>query len=116
MTGEAILVSYLNGVGFQAFGGVPESRPGEFVTVERTGGRRTRVIDSGTYAVQVWAGSTAEAMTLANRVADLLVDAPRVVDAVASVDVVSVYNFPDPDSRQARYQLTVSAAIMHALD
>lgn len=116
MSGESVIIAYLNEAGsLPAFGDVPEDRPSVFITVERTGGARSRIVDEGTYAVGVWATSRAEAMSLADDVADLLIDAPAHVDAVAALDVLSVYNFPDPESRQARYQLTVSAVIMPAI-
>lgn len=117
MTGEATLITYLNESGtVPAFGDVPEDRPRRFLTVERTGGARSRIVDEGTYAVQAWAESRAEAMVLADRIAELLDEAPAHVDAIAAVEVVSVYNFPDPDSGTPRYQLTVTAVVMPAVD
>lgn len=117
MSAEAILIGFLNEHGtIPAYGDVPATRPSAFITLERTGGQHTRVVDEGTFAVQVWAASRAEAMLSADETADLLITAPALVDAVASLAVLSVYNFPDPDSGTPRYQLTVTAVVMPAVD
>lgn len=98
-------------VGVGVYGSIPETRPERFVTVERTGGQVSGLVDYPTFAVQCWGESRAEAAALASRATQALqslVSYPQ----VASISVDSLYNFPDPDSRQARYQLTVSAVIM----
>ena len=112
---EALLIQALNespllaGVG--VYGSIPGTRPERFVTVERTGGQVGGLVDYPAFAVQCWGESRAEAAALASRATQALqslVSYPQ----VASISVDALYNFPDPDSRQARYQLTVSAAIM----
>lgn len=85
---------------------------GQLVTIERTGGRAGHLIDYGVYAVQAWADNHADAYQLASDVRDMLIDAPAHLADLASTQVASMYNFPDPDSRQARYQLTVTASLM----
>lgn len=85
---------------------------GQLVTIERTGGRADHLIDYGVYAVQAWADTHADAYQLASDVRDALITAPAHLDALASAQVASMYNFPDSDSRQARYQLTVTASLM----
>lgn len=113
-TCEGLLIAYLNATlpgGVRAFGDVPADRPGVFVTVERTGGGRTRYSQDVLLAVGCWHTSRAEAASLAEQVAALLVDAPAHVPRLAATGVQSVYNLPDPDSGQARYQLTATATI-----
>lgn len=85
---------------------------GQLVTIERAGGRADHLIDYGVYAVQAWADTHADAYQLASDVRDALITAPASVADLASTNVTSMYNFPDPDSRQARYQLTVTASLM----
>ena len=112
---EAALIAWLNAdsaVLVEAFGSVPEVRPSSFVTVERTGGQQAVLFDSPTLAVQCWAGTRSEAMKLADLVAARLRDGWRQQPYVAACDVHSIYNFPDPDSGQARYPLTVTASLM----
>ena len=111
------LIAFLNsdaalvGVGLVSFGAIPEDRPGRFITVERTGGARDRLIDHPTFAVQVWAESRATAATLADLVADRIRDGFILQPEVAAVDVTTAYNWPD-ESGQDRYQLVVTAVIM----
>ena len=85
---------------------------GQLVTIERTGGRADHLIDYGVYAVQAWADTHADAYQLASDVRDALIAAPASVADLASAQVTSMYNFPDIDSRQARYQLTVAVSLM----
>ena len=64
--------------------------------------------------MQAWADTKARAALLADETAEAIrawIRAPEVADVVVS----SLYSFPDPDSRQARYQLTVSASLMRAV-
>ena len=104
LTCEGLLIAYLNATltgGVRAFGDVPAARPESFVTVERTGGGCGRH----------WHTSRAKAAALGEQVAALLVQAPAHVPRLAATGVQSVYNLPDPDSGQARYQLTATATI-----
>lgn len=82
---------------------VPKDRPERFVTVERTGGALDTFRDLPQFAIQVWGKSTADAAALADEVRKTL---PRLTELthVARVNVGGTYNFPDPDSSQARYQ------------
>lgn len=111
MTSEALLIHALNNTieGLPAYGDVPANRPDEFITVERTGGAKGKILDAGTYAVQVWATTRSRAASLADKTAAYLnTEAPQRPE-IAAVNVASAYNFPDPDSRTPRYQLTVNA-------
>lgn len=104
MNVEAALVAYLSReLGVPAYGDVPDPRPGEFVTVERTGGATERFRDLPQVAVQFWAPSRHEASELCRRGVAALA-AFEGEDGVCRVDVTTSYDFPDPDSRQARYQ------------
>ena len=112
---EAALIAWLNAdvaVLVEAFGSIPEVRQSSFITVERTGGQQTSLFDSPTLAVQCWAETRSEAMKLADLVAARLRGGWRQQSYVAACDVNSIYNFPNPDSGQARYQLTVTASLM----
>ena len=115
VSGEADLIAWLNAdadTSVSAFGNIPEDRPSSFITVERTGGQQMGIVDYPALAVQCWAPSRADAMALADLVADRLRDGWRLAPNVAACDINSIYNFPDPDSGQARYQLTVTATLM----
>lgn len=105
----AALVAWLPGkCGVPVSSKVPEERPERFVTVERTGGARSIGSDRPALAVQAWAQTDAEAAQLALGCADALVrECAREIPQVCRCTVEGVYDFPDPDSRQSRQQLSV---------
>lgn len=86
---------------------VPEKRPKEFITIERTGGGFEHGKDEVNLAIQCWAESTAKVYELALVARLVLVNLRELVSEVCSSRVESIYNFPDPDSRAARMQLDV---------
>lgn len=114
MTTEALLITALEGAikDVPIHGDVPTDRPPKFITVERLGGPRDLIQDRGTYALQCWAPTRAKAAALSEQVADAVLHLPATTPALAATDVVSALNFPDPDSGQARYQVTVNAVAM----
>lgn len=116
MNAEVVAVDWFNadaalkGVPLEAFMDIPADRPGRFITVERTGGGDERWRGLPTLAVQVWAQYRYEAADLAALVVGSLrrmVALPN----VARVEVQNVYNFPDPDSGQVRYQVTADLVV-----
>ncbi|RTE47732.1 DUF3168 domain-containing protein [Actinobaculum sp. 352] len=119
MNSEALLIGWLNthaALQSPAYSDVPagtpdDPKPDMFITVERTGGQRTPVIDYPVFAVQCWADRREDAAQLADTVAQILTTDLPLHWNIGSVDVNSTYNFPDPDSDLARYQLTVTATI-----
>lgn len=107
MAVEVLAVDHLNEVGdVEAFMDVPADRPGEFITVERVGGPEGRILGAPLLAVQVWAGARWRAAELAKTYSDII-RRMETLPWVGRVAISSVTNFPDPDSRTARYQLTV---------
>lgn len=85
---------------------VPQERPDEFITVERTGGQASMGVDEPNLAVQAWSSTYEGAYQLALEVRDLVVwHAVEGMPNVCKAEVGSIYSFPDPDSRQPRYQL-----------
>ena len=106
---EAALVGWLaERTGVPAFGSVPEDKPPEFLTVERTGGATALGIDRPTVAVQAWAESPAAAMGLALKICRLAVERmAQEVAQVSSCKADATYSFPDPKSRRARCQLVL---------
>lgn len=105
---ERELVEWLpKKVGVPCAADVPDPRPERFVTVERTGGDTSLGVDRPLLAVQAWAGSRLDASRLASAVATALVLDSWEIPQVCRCRVTSTYNFPDPESRQARYQLDV---------
>lgn len=106
---ERMAVDWINshGNGLPASMDVPERRPPEFVTVERTGGAEEPFRSTGTLAVQCWSTSRYKASELAEHVRRILLGMP-VLPQVSACNVTGVYNYPEPDPPyRARYQLTV---------
>lgn len=108
---EQALVEWLPGaVGVPCFADVPDPRPDSFLTVERTGGSSSLGVDRPGVAVQAWAPTRERASRLALTARDALVLRSAEIPEICRCSVDSVYNFPDPDSGSARYQLSVSLA------
>lgn len=102
---EAAIIAYLREFDYEAFADVPNPRPDYFITVERTGGGDLeKDIDLPTVAVQSWSPTRYEASLLSKDVDALLLDMPGEVEDVMNCERDTLYNFPDPDSKTARYQ------------
>ena len=97
-------VSWLSGQGYTASTWPRADAPSEFVTVERTGGGTSDMVDHPTVAVQCWAQTEerAEAMSVEIRNKLMCESRPR---GVTKVNVNSgPYPFWDEDTRCPRYQ------------
>lgn len=104
---EREIVAYLTErLDCTAYAEVPNPRPERFVTVERTGGTQDiyGAIDYPSVAVQSWEATRARAQALADEVDGLMLAMPLDIENVMGSDRNSLYNFPDPDSGQSRYQ------------
>lgn len=98
--------------GIRAVLEVPDDRPEEFLSVELTGGfgDYLGVAHECQLAVQAWAGTRERAASMARRLeqaAYLLDEEPNIF----APSVSALYRFPDPDSGQERYQLTVELTV-----
>lgn len=101
------LVGYLSEtIGCDAYAEAPRKRPEQFITIERTGGGEELhgLIDRPLVAVQSWGQSNYDASSLALIVDQAMLVAPNHITNLMSCERNSLYNFPDPDSRIARYQ------------
>ena len=108
MNVEQAIIQKLADAGYEAYASAPNPLTARFVTVERTGGGSTDKIDQAALAVQCWAESRKEAADMADAVrCDL--EAMTGTGGLGAVTIQSIYNWPDPLSRKARYQLVVNA-------
>lgn len=89
---------------------VPEIRPDEFVSVQRTGGPEERFSSSPTFAVQAWAKTRRRAAELMRQVNNALMGL-MAFDCVFGVDIEKSYRWPDPESGHERYQTVVNMTI-----
>lgn len=109
---EAV-IGWLASMGYRASTAVPAERPAEFVTAEPLSGAVESMVPSTSFAIQFWGPTDAEceSAALACRNAMLEGDRPRGIYSVAVIG--GPYPFPDPDSRQCRWQMAVD--ITHVL-
>ena len=112
MNAEALLIGFLKErvPGVQVRASVPPDRPDSFITVERTGGRADRFFDRPIIAIQAWDQTPYKASELAIKIRDALPDLVEIPD-VTSFAGSSMYNWPDADSKQARYQIVTEFTI-----
>lgn len=81
----------------------------EFVTVERTGGTVTDMVDHATIAIQTWAATETRAEEMANAIRLLALTTRP--DGVHSITVnAGPYPFFDESTRLPRYQLALNVA------
>lgn len=101
---EPTIIAYLDAaLDVPVSGAVPSNPPASFVTVEKTGGRRTNKIDSATIAIQSWAASIAEAAALNDQVKTAMENIVQ-LDSISSCDLNSDYNYTDSTRKRCRYQ------------
>lgn len=95
--------------GVHVSGEVPKKPPAKMITIAHTGGSRENVAqESSILAVQVWAGDNVAASRLARKVCAAL--RAWADDPYGPITTVSTpYEFPDPDTNKARYQMTFIA-------
>ena len=110
---KAHIIGYLTAnTSVKAYGQVPATRPQRFITVELTGESSDIWRDSPTLAVQCWAGSDSEAAALSLEVKAAMQDF-QYEGHIRKVSQNSRYSFPDPDSRQARYQIVYDLVVQN---
>lgn len=96
-------VTWLRGLGY-ASSTYPPKTGSEFVTVERTGGYVSDLVDHPTVAVQAWAQSEARAEEIAIRIRDELLLSTRPLGVTAVSVNAGPYPFWDDSTRLPRYQ------------
>ncbi|WRS29610.1 hypothetical protein U6G28_08790 [Actinomycetaceae bacterium MB13-C1-2] len=112
----ATVIQWLNGrphlvaAGLEAFATVRKERPPRFITVERTGGAIDTFRDLPNLAIQVWGQSVAECEDLSNLLRRELPHLTEISE-IARVSIGSTYNWPDPDTKQARWQTVISLVV-----
>ena len=103
---EAIIISYLeDALDVPVYAETPETLPGTFVLVERTGSRTTNKLCTASIAVQSYAPTMFEAAQL-NELVKQAMDIEEVgtLDTVAGCHLDTDYNFTDTSQKKYRYQ------------
>lgn len=102
-------VSWLTGLGYSA-STYPPKEGSEFVTVERTGGSVSDMVDRPMMAIQAWAKTEPRAEEIATAIRTSALTGARPY-GVASIRVNSgPYPFWDESTRMPRYQLLLECA------
>ena len=109
------MVAWLESMGYEASMDVPADMPGEFVTVERTGGSANSMVDHPIMAVQCWATTGADAEAIANeaRLRLLTEQPPAGIHSVRPN--AGPYKHNDPDTRRPRWQFVLDVACQLAI-
>ncbi|WP_417556243.1 hypothetical protein [Microbacterium sp.] len=89
-------------------GDVPATRPGRFISIERSGGGQADVRDLPLINVHAWDLTRSAAGDTAYAVADVLRDLAITHPSIARVSIESIYYDPDT-SGQPRYRITAQA-------
>lgn len=101
---EPVIISYLSEqLGVPVYGVIPPDPPATMVTVEKTGGRRSNLIDAATLAIQSWAPSVEAAAQLNDQVKAAMASSVE-MDAISSCDLNADYNYTDNTRKRPRYQ------------
>lgn len=99
------VVSWVGGMGYAASTYPPNNAPSEFVTVERTGGSVTDMVDHPLVAIQTWAATEARAEEMALDIRDEAIMG-TLPDGVHRMDVnAGPYPFWDEYTKCPRYQV-----------
>lgn len=104
------MVAWITSLGYACSARRVKGSPAELVTVERTGGGVTSMVDHPLMAVQAWAPTEERAEEMANalRVALLTTRPPRGIHGVRVN--TGPYAFYDEATRSPRYQLVLDVA------
>jgi hypothetical protein len=111
---ETALIAYHKPLagGVKVANAVPADRPNDLIVLERTGGQTpNRVTDQPYITYQVWSDTKTKAFILASKVFAQVCATPERSLSVSVRRVLTVgglVNFPDPDTRNPRYQFTVA--------
>ena len=103
----AALVAWLKGLGYRASTSVPADRPDEFVTVERTGGGVSDMLDHPVVAIGTWAATEFGAEQMGRDIRSAALAGPR-PEGVHSMRVdAGPYALGDAERGIPRYQLVL---------
>ena len=98
------IIAYLeSALTLPVYAEVPANPPKKFVIVEQTSGGRTNLINDATVAVQSYANSLLDAMTLNDAVKDAMYDIIT-LDSITACRLNSDYNYTDTAQKKYRYQ------------
>lgn len=101
---ESILIGYLNGKGYTAFGEEPEKPPAVYLVVGKVGSRHENHIDGAVITIRSYAVSLEQAAALNKQVKHTMLYELPELDEIAGVYLNSDYPQADPETKRYRYQ------------
>ena len=102
------LIEWLTDKGYNAYSYPPKTGD-SFITVERTGGAVSDLVDHPTFAVQAWAKTEPDAETACIEIRNALI-AGDVPEGFYKVLSDSMYPWYDDSTRLPRYQLVINCS------
>lgn len=109
------MVSWLASMGYETSQDVPADMPDEFVTVERTGGGASDLVDHPVMAVQCWAMTGERAEALANEVRLRVMATQPPAGIHSARPNQGPYKFNDPATRRPRWQFALDVSCQLAI-
>ncbi len=109
---EAIVIQYLDGLdGLTAYAERPENPPGEYLLIEKTGGRMENQIRTAMIAVQSYADSLLRAAEINCCVEEAMLGITDLRN-ISRCRLNSSYNYTDTESKKYRYQAVFDLTYM----
>lgn len=105
---ETVVIAWLDSITtVPVSGDIPDPRPNQFITVDRTGGpREAMVLDKAEILIEVYdKNSRLDASTLANTIADRIVELEAYSQNITHASINSVVNLNDLIGQYQRYQV-----------
>ena len=103
---EKTIFDYLNSIDLQAkaYTEIPKNVPSKFYLIEKTGTSIDNRITTSTVAIQSYADTLYDAISLNDDLKDAMLDGLITLDEVSAVYLNSDYNFTDTTTKRHRYQ------------
>lgn len=101
---EKIIYDYLNSLGYKAYTEIPKTVPDRFYLIEKTGTSTNDKISSATVAIQSYAETLYDAMSLNEDLKTAMLEGLVFLDSISGVYLNSDYNYTDTTTKRYRYQ------------
>ena len=104
---EKIIFDYLNSsedLTAKAYTEMPKTVPSKMYLIEKTGSSRDNKINSATIAIQSYAETLYDAISLNEDLKAVMLDGLISLDSVSGVYLNSDYNYTDTTTKRYRYQ------------
>lgn len=103
---EKVIFDYLNGLDLQAkaYTEIPATVPSKFYLIEKTGSSVDNRITTSTIAIQSYADTLFDAISLNEELKAAMMDGLISLDEISAVYLNSDYNFTDTTTKRHRYQ------------